>query len=549
MNTAVALALMSGGILFARSERGVMAIVRSDGAGGLMARRLLPAAIVIPAVLGWLRWLAQEQEILDQVMGLSLFVLANIVLFTVLIWWNAASLNRMDRERRQAVRRLSVQYTVTRILAESPQLEDAVPEILEAICESLGWVKSGLWWVDPQANVLRCRNVWHAADTPLEEFVALSRKSTFAPGVGLPGRVWKSGQPTWIPDIVQDANFPRATVAAREGLHGAFAFPIVVGPDVLGVIEVLSSEIQQPDKDLLPMLASIGSQIGQFLMRKQAEEDVLQERHLLGSLMDTVPDSIYFKDAESRFLRINKALADRFGLASPADAIGKTDSDFFTEEHARRARDDERSILRSGRPIVGKEEKETRGGDGEAWVSTTKMPFRDSDGRIIGTFGISRDITESKKAEEALRQGEERFRSLVEATAAIVWNTPASGEFESEQPGWSAYTGQTFDQLKGWGWLDAVHPDDRPKTPRRCGRRPSPPARSTRSSTGCGGTTASTGTCSSGPSRSWPRRAGSASGSGSTPTSRPRSRPRPPCGRPRRPPRRPRGPRASSWPT
>ena len=122
--------------------------------------------------------------------------------------------------------------------------------------------------------------------------------------------------------------------------------------------------------------------------------------------------------------------------------------------------------MESDNPVVGKEEKETWGGGRVTWVSTTKMPFRDKDGRVVGTFGISRDITAGKRAEEALRQGEERFRSLIEATVAIVWNTPASGEFETEQPGWSAYTGQTFDQLKGWGWLDAVHPDDRPNTAR-----------------------------------------------------------------------------------
>ncbi len=115
---------------------------------------------------------------------------------------------------------------------------------------------------------------------------------------------------------------------------------------------------------------------------------------------------------------------------------------------------------------MGKVEKETRGADSVAWVSTTKMPLRDAEGRIVGTFGVSRDITAWKSAEQALRQGEERFRSLIEATAAIVWTTPASGEFETEQPGWSAFTGQSFEQLKGWGWLDAVHPDDRPKTAR-----------------------------------------------------------------------------------
>ena len=99
-------------------------------------------------------------------------------------------------------------------------------------------------------------------------------------------------------------------------------------------------------------------------------------------------------------------------------------------------------------------------------MGLTTTSIRDTEGPIVGTFGVSRDITAWKSAEQALRLGEERFRSLIEATAAIVWTTPASGEFETEQPGWSAFTGQRFEQLKGWGWLDAVHPDDRPKTAR-----------------------------------------------------------------------------------
>ena len=97
---------MSGGILCARPDRGVMAVVTSGDAGGVMARRLLPAVILIPALVGWLGWLGRQQGMLDQVMGLSLFVVANIVILTALIWWNAASLNRMDRERRRAERRL-----------------------------------------------------------------------------------------------------------------------------------------------------------------------------------------------------------------------------------------------------------------------------------------------------------------------------------------------------------------------------------------------------------------------------------------------------------
>ena len=193
-----------------------------------------------------------------------------------------------------------------------------------------------MWRVDPQVRraALRRRcGTLRRASWMSSRPSAGGRRSR--PAVGLPGRVWASGQPAWIPDVIKDSNFPRAPVAAREGLHGAFGFPIVVGSDILGVMEVFSGEIQQPDAELLQMLAAIGSQIGQFMKRKQAEEAVLQERYLLRTLMDTVPDSIYFKDAAGRFIRISKALAKRFGLSDPALAVGKTDFDFFTEEHAR----------------------------------------------------------------------------------------------------------------------------------------------------------------------------------------------------------------------
>jgi PAS domain S-box-containing protein len=466
LNTALGFSVLSAGILCARPGRGLMSVVASQGAGGAMARRLLPAALLIPAAVGWLSSIAQQRGAIDNVTGLSCFVLANILIFTTLIWWNAASLDRMDRERTLAERRLGIQHTTTGVLAESPELNDALPRILEATCESLGWAFGAAWWVDSRAKVLRCGDLWHAKSTRLDEFEALCRRTTFLPGIGLPGRVWETGQPSWIPDVVTDPNFPRAPAAARGGLHGAFGFPIVFDDDILGVIEVMSGEIQKPDEELLRMLAAIGSQIGQFMKRKQAEDAVLHERSLLVALLDTVPDSIYFKDAEGRFRRISRALGDRFGLADPADAFGKTDFDFFTEEHARQAMEDEQEILRTGRPVIAKVEVETWEDGHVSWVSTTKLPLRDNQGRIIGTFGISRDINALKRAEEVLRQQEERFRSLVEATVAIVWNTPASGEFETEQPGWSDFTGQTFEELKGWGWLDAVHPDDRQHTAR-----------------------------------------------------------------------------------
>ena len=433
LNTALALALISLGILYARPDRGVMAVVTSERTGGVLARRLLPAVILIPAVVGWLRWLGQREGLLDQVMGLSLFVLANIVIFTALVWWNAASLDRMDRKRGRAERRLAIQYEATRSLAESERLEDAVHGVLHAICNGLGWKAGSAWWVDAQADALLCGDVWHAPRSPVEAFAIACRGMAFARGVGLPGRVWATGQPVWIRDVVSDRNFPRAEAAARAGLHGALGFPIAVGDDVLGVLEVFSGEILPPDEDLLQMLAAVGSQIGQFMKRKQAEEAVLQERYLLTTLMDTVPDSIYFKDVEGRFLGINRAMARRAGLATPSEALGKTDFDLFTDEHASDAQADERAVIETGQLVVGKEEKETWAKGEVTWVSTTKMPLRDQDGRIVGTFGISRDITVRKLAEAVLKEAKDAAEAAARTKSEFLANmsheirTPLNG--------------------------------------------------------------------------------------------------------------------------
>ena len=136
--------------------------------------------------------------------------------------------------------------------------------------------------------------------------------------------------------------------------------------------------------------------------REQATEMLAEEKFLLQALMDTVPDHVYFKDCDSRIIRIGKAQASLFGLSDPASAVGKTDFDFFTEEHAQQARQDELSIIQTGKALTI-EEKETWLDKPDTWVSTTKLPLRDREGRIIGTFGISRDITERRRIEAAMQ--------------------------------------------------------------------------------------------------------------------------------------------------
>jgi len=175
-------------------------------------------------------------------------------------------------ERKRAEQRRMAQHTVTHILAEATTLEEATPNILRAVCDCLGWDLGALWRRDREAGVLRCIEMWHKESVEVPDFEAASRESTLKPGVGLPGRVWLSREPAFSPDVVQDANFLRAPIAAQKGLHTALAIPILLGGEVLGVMEFFSHEIRRPEPHLLNVMATIGSQIGQFIERKQAED-------------------------------------------------------------------------------------------------------------------------------------------------------------------------------------------------------------------------------------------------------------------------------------
>jgi PAS domain S-box-containing protein len=174
-----------------------------------------------------------------------------------------------EEERDQANARLAVQYAVARTLAEVRHLGEASGRIVQAICESLGWEFGDIWRVDHETNLLRCVDVWHSAQAPVEEFVDATMKTTFESGVGLPGRVWSSRRAFWLPDVHVESNSPRAALAAKDGLHTAFAFPILIGSQLIGVMEFFSSRIHPPDDELLSMLSALGTQIGSFVQREQ----------------------------------------------------------------------------------------------------------------------------------------------------------------------------------------------------------------------------------------------------------------------------------------
>ena len=183
-------------------------------------------------------------------------------------------------ERKKAEVQASIQSAVSRVLAESSSAEEAAHRLLQVVSEYAGWEVGSVWLIDQRSNVMRCGEVWNRVDCPVAEFRKASLGTTMARGEGLPGRVWASGSPAWIVDLAQDGNFPRAGAALANGLHAGFAFPIVVGSKVSGVLEFYCREPRDPDTDLLQTFATLGSQFGQFVQNRQLEGQLFQSQRL-----------------------------------------------------------------------------------------------------------------------------------------------------------------------------------------------------------------------------------------------------------------------------
>jgi PAS domain S-box-containing protein len=323
-------------------------------------------------------------------------------------------------ERRRTLVGPAIVREIAQALGESATLAEAAPRMLAAVCETLGWEYGALWELDRSGRTLRCVGTWHAAALQVTEFVEISRTTRFTRGIGLPGRVWDSGRPAWIPDVTGDDNFPRAAVAGQVGLHGAFAFPIRRGDEVLGVMEFFSRDIREPDAALLETMKTAGAQIGLYVARKWAADEL--ETFFTLSL-----DLLCVASLDGYFLRLNPAWTHVLGYEE-AELQAAPFLDFVHPDD-RAATVDVVSTLTAGSRVINFENR-YRARDGSyRWLEWAATPSVDQG--VI--YAAARDVTERKHADEALKESTENLKHLVreldiarqKAEAAAI----AKGEF------------------------------------------------------------------------------------------------------------------------
>jgi PAS domain S-box-containing protein len=303
-----------------------------------------------------------------------------------------------------------VEHAVAQALAETTDVAAVYPTLLATIGRTLGLCLGAAWEETHDGDALRCVAVWEAAPNIAGDFRELTQRMTLGPGEGLPGRVWQSGRPAWIPEVPEDANFPRAVAASAAGLRAAFSFPLTIEGRVVGAIEFFAREHRDPDDELLASIAVLGSQVGQLVARRRAEDAARAGEALNRAILDSALDAVVTMDHRGRILEFNPAAERIFGY-SREQAIGQDMATLIVPPALRDAhRRGLERYLATEEPVLLEHRLEITGMRADG--SELPVELAITRVRLEGppTFaGFLRDITERKRADAELQASRARL--------------------------------------------------------------------------------------------------------------------------------------------
>lgn len=341
----------------------------------------------------------------------------------------ASAIDRDISEQKQIELRRNIRLAVTQILAEETDVDRAVLGILRTVGSNLEWDFGGYWARDADNEVLRCGHIWQLGSRRTEEFEQATRERTFKKGSSLPGRVWKSGRPNWVPDVTRDKEFHRAKQAAASGLHGAFGCPVSVGDDFLGVIEFFSHGMSEPDAGLLEMMGTLASQLGHFIKNARAEEQLRRSEKELADFFEHAAVGLHWVGPDGRILRANQAEFELLGYSSD-EYIGRHIAEFHADPNVI---DDILRRLKAGEELRNYEAQLV------CKDGTLKDVLIDTNGywengAFVHSRCFTRDVTESKRAEQARAAIERRFQTLSTNAPLAIFIKDMEGRYTLANP-------------------------------------------------------------------------------------------------------------------
>ncbi len=306
------------------------------------------------------------------------------------------ALHKEIAERSRGEQRMALQYSVARILAESAGIASAGPGVLQAICEHLGWDLGVFWAMNSATGVLECHSTWCADHAPEGLAEKLQAES------GLAGWVTMTREPSWVEDVRRAPEFPWGAFAAKKEVRGSLVFPVILAEQVVAVLAFFSCSVQPLDPEILKSTSLLGSQIGQFIERRRAEEALQQSEARFTTFMQNLPGVAFIKNLEGRYI-YHSARQETMGRPA-ADMLGRGDEDLFPPEIAAEFRANDQRVIASGAPLEVVEPCPL-GSQTHYWL-LYKFPIPDRTGRTAFLGGIGIDITERRLLEDQLRQSQ-----------------------------------------------------------------------------------------------------------------------------------------------